>query len=1225
MKKYIKALCVLALILTYSISASSQSQNTTQGKDFWLAFGNNYDNGPSLQIRIVAPQATTVTLNFTSGNPVSFSLASGEVYTYVLSATQFQQASTVTSRQSNNSIHITSTQNISVFAISLQAHTTDATNVLPTNALGYFYHHMSYQNLDGEGDGFLVVASQDGTTVYKGNSSSPSAILNKGQVYAEYLRGGDMTSLKIRANKPVAYFVANGCVNIPAGTFYCDCLFQQQAPIEAWGNSFVVPVTSGYARNADRVRIVAAEEGTILSIEGSSNPGTHNLAAGGMLEIEINSPGCYISSNYPISVAAYLIGSARWYDANSVGDRWGDPAMAWVPSIEQTVAEVTIAAFKTGGTSSVIRTHRALVMTPTATRGNTDIKVGGITLGGGISWTESFGGFSYGSIDLTNLDATYSFVNPAGLTVLGYGLGNDESYYYLAASSARQLNPGFYVNDKHHQDMNGDTYCNDLMRFRAALNGPLDIGNPGHIKWFVNEVEVVSARDQMEWQSSSLDTDIPLLVKLEVRGTNGVTHQVGTIFTLVDPVPPVLTASITEVCREGVQAIFNANSNLGSNIQWYKNGTLIPGAIGNVYAATSSGNYTATVSNGYCTTPQSSPLTYSVNPGINTLYWNRFAFNNNWNDPVNWIDVNGVVQHTLPTECSDVHIPGNSLNFPDLDPSMTPRGFFGNPICRNITFHFRSQLGQQHLLAYEKAYVQYNFGYYNASGVYKRDGDAISAIALARGRWMPISTPLKKIASGDFSLGGFPNFWQKAFKASPTGNNFIGEFYTPSNNMATDIGTEQYYAINIWAGELLPGVRGESSAYHQNLNFVKGIMQMPYFEDPSNNLYRAHTYSGGSSHFSYYNANEDMYPILSSKPADNFPRAGEAYRFAADGIMQDVSIAGQTHTALKINVPSGVEMMIGNPFMAKFDFDKLYELNSSKIEPYYRVYSAYNFDVYSIPTGSPYLTKWILPQEAIFIGVSPGGSSKELICPPALMTGTSNYIVKSTGDDSRKDDVLYISAENAKGESWLTISMQAQKYKNILKMFSGKQNPETGEKIPPLAPDVYAYDSDTKDKNAVQFEGSLGHISHFDVSNEINGEKIILSFVNIERTNTNSLELVDNHLKKTINLLEESTYEFDYVAEASYRFSLKAGKSTTSIASVDGKFIIQMKGKTLEVSASSDISEIEIRNTAGMPLYNQGVINDSRFSQELSLPTGIYLVSVQLNNGEMKTEKIIVK
>ena len=562
MKKNIfKVIKIVLLLILFSNNAFSQGAPTTAGKDFWVSFGRNMNQNPSgarLQVRIVATKATEVTLSFTENSSLNevFNLTAGQVYTHVLTLAQktaTYHSSTTANGTTNRSLRITSDENISVYAINLFGSTTDATNVLPVNNYGTEYFTLSYKAMSTQADGYTIIASEDNTNVI--NHEGNTVQLTQGQVYSFYgSNGSDLTGRKITSNKPIAMFTTNMGALIPNNTVAADCLYQQLAPVRSWGTTFLVPVTSAtdsdnITRNRDRIRIIASQDGTTITQTGGTVQTTNvqgavtnqtspfTLNAGQFVELEINlaNNGCYINADKPIAVASYLIGTGAF------GGSFGDPAMAWIPPIEQTISSTIIAPFFSEGASVLYDEHHyALIVTPTATKGDTRVTVGAGSpqpLSGGIWRDNAASGYSFYTMNFPGATAaersnSYYFENPAGFTIMGYGLGSSESYYYLAGSAARDLTASFYINDIHNQDANGMMFCNDpSFDFRAELNF-MTSNNPGHLKWFVNGVEQTASRDQMTCSMSlSVGNNN---IKLEVLNTQNQKIEIETTMIVVN-------------------------------------------------------------------------------------------------------------------------------------------------------------------------------------------------------------------------------------------------------------------------------------------------------------------------------------------------------------------------------------------------------------------------------------------------------------------------------------------------------------------------------------------------------------------------------------------------------------------------------------------------------------------------------------------------------------------
>jgi hypothetical protein len=306
MKKILIGITFAILSITVMMAQSS-----TAGKDFWVAWGKNYlgTRAFNSQIRIAAPKSTTVTLHFTElGTQRQFNLEAGDVYTYDLTAEEKNAVINATGGKTSKSLHITSTENISLFAILMQIRVTDATHVLPANALGSNYYLLSYKSSAQDGgtsDGYTVVAVEDNTNIYE--NEILQATLNKGEVYSQYFYRQDKTGIQVSSDKPIACFVTNECTEVPADRFStgCDCLYEQMTDVSLWGRRFMVPTDT--IKNIGRVRVLAATNNTHVSYNsGTIISGSTPLNAGEFLELEITTAGkgSYIEADKPIAVGA---------------------------------------------------------------------------------------------------------------------------------------------------------------------------------------------------------------------------------------------------------------------------------------------------------------------------------------------------------------------------------------------------------------------------------------------------------------------------------------------------------------------------------------------------------------------------------------------------------------------------------------------------------------------------------------------------------------------------------------------------------------------------------------------------------------------------------------------------------------------------------------------------------------------------------------------------------
>jgi len=319
-----------------------------------------------------------------------------------------------------------------------------------------------------------------------------------------------MTGTRITATYPVAFFAVGTLVVIPfeGPQSRLSPLVEQLAPVKTWGKNFFVPVSN---ITRDIVRIVASQDGTNISQTGGifrpfvpvpgSHPSLTGIPAGRFVELEVGASGCYIEANKPVGVCSFL---TSWFLHSK-------PAQCWIPAIEQKISQAKIVPFKSN-VHYYQPNHFAIVCTPAGTEGNTTVSVGGApptTLTGG-NWIENAEAkMSFYVMPLEEETAVYTFTNPAGLIVLCYADGNTPpnyhtpaSYYYLAGAAMRELDAAFYANNIHFQELKDTAFCeNELVAFRADIEGTLH-SEQGHLKWYINGEEKISARDELEWNNT---------------------------------------------------------------------------------------------------------------------------------------------------------------------------------------------------------------------------------------------------------------------------------------------------------------------------------------------------------------------------------------------------------------------------------------------------------------------------------------------------------------------------------------------------------------------------------------------------------------------------------------------------------------------------------------------------------------------------------------------------
>lgn len=734
---------------------------------------------------------------------------------------------------------------------------------------------------------------------------------------------------------------------------------------------------------------------------------------------------------------------------------------------------------------------------------------------------------------------------------------------------------------------------------KSTVLSVLSIGPVVSYKWYKNNVEVPGQTGPTYTLNNTSTSDIASYTVKINNGFCDLTSSVAILDVVTSPDAPVLTAT----CNANGGKTFTVTSNESDIVayNWYRDGVAISGATTATYSTTVKGSYYVTIrTSGGCTSYSSDTLKVVSD----LMYWSINATDNNWNNPGNWATSAGVILNEIPDECTTVHIPGNTSVYPVLSASSVGK-------CKNIYYHFGAEVAKPQYLSYEKAYIQYNFGYYNGS-TYVTDGDAFSATPLKRGQWYALSAPLKNMASGDFSVGGYPNMWQQGFKAelSESGD-WEGVWESPSGNNALPLG-QQYNAISVWGGEYLPGVIGEDD--HKNLNALKGILEMPYFENSAVNTYhRIHEYNASTdqSKFWYYDWTVAGLPIDSTTTPGVITRGkANAYKFIFDGQLT----SGNEY---KLTVPAGTKLMIGNPVLSTLDFDKFYTANSANVESYYRLYVNNAWVVYDVNVGAAELNKNIASYQAFFIETK-GTGNIDLVFPlnDVSISRNTAHQLKSTTVEDGVENVLYVKTEDKTGEGLVTLSFNEYISGNNVDQLFSPDYPEV--------PQLYALDSKTK--NAVQYVSG----ESVDLGVKSTGtSNVSLSILNVENLNATGLSLLDKKLNKTVNMFyEDNKYEFVNDPSFQNRFVLKVEglKAPTGVDEITGnnQVNIYTEGKILHVSATDNIAEIWVSSVQGIQILN-AKNSGQHFNKTLHIASGVYIVMVKLDNGNTTVEKVIIK
>lgn len=322
-----------------------------------------------------------------------------------------------------------------------------ASLILPVESMGQQYFSMNYDNTfnrDGGANFIAVIATEANTTVlFKKNGSVVNTILlkNAGDVY-QYLTEDDPTGTEITAD-PVSsackrFAVFSGSTNSLLGTSDCrgdssDPLYQQNYPVESWGNTYgFIPFSSQSSAGTSTrfkgsiYRVLAKEDGTVITVNGTT---VATLKAGEFYprsyQAVPSTVPSIISSNKAIAVAQYALSQSC---AGGLGV--SDPDMVILNPIEYNIKKITIYS---SDKEDIDEQYLNVLIKTTAA---TTFRINGLVPAVPFTPVPSAPEYSYIKLNL-NPFGTGDFTLSAddGFNAIAYGFGDHESYGYSAGTS----------------------------------------------------------------------------------------------------------------------------------------------------------------------------------------------------------------------------------------------------------------------------------------------------------------------------------------------------------------------------------------------------------------------------------------------------------------------------------------------------------------------------------------------------------------------------------------------------------------------------------------------------------------------------------------------------------------------------------------------------------------------------------------------------------------------
>ena len=531
MKKQFKSLLLVAIFACTTLSAWSQA--STQGKEFWVSSSlvcSPDKATPTPYIAVSAEKACTVTIQGGVGNAISIvqNVAAGSwnefgnnskpeqknpqaglinVHMdaskwYPTNMNDANNVSTLVATQKNMyGLHVTATENVSVYVILSSQHSMDASNILPMTALGSEYYTQDYwskvkSGFDNAVGLTTILGTEDNTQIditpngdtFDGwvSGSTHPITLNKGQTYYLITKKSDRltgTHILAKNGKKIAVYCGVPITNIPTGIAARDCLFEQSMPVEYWGTQFIV--TRSLEKDGNLIGITATQNNTKIKVDGyvqaSINEGetyyimlqgtydpNGNNAGESPINLVLTQDAAYIETSCPCAVYSYDTGNGykgkngtELVTRGGKDDYLGDPSSVWISPIQQKIGKITFGTCYTSKTKD----HFLNVVTETATRQNTKLTAiyGATQLdkSGLLTWQPVPGNPIYSYARAKIGDANIATI---------YGNGEDESYAYSAGSAAVEM--GINVNGVTFTDgyRSDEKFCiADSVSFDAAI------------------------------------------------------------------------------------------------------------------------------------------------------------------------------------------------------------------------------------------------------------------------------------------------------------------------------------------------------------------------------------------------------------------------------------------------------------------------------------------------------------------------------------------------------------------------------------------------------------------------------------------------------------------------------------------------------------------------------------------------------------------------------------
>lgn len=446
------------LILAMPAIAQAQSYDT-KGKSFWVSFIENFTSTESraqLALYLSCDRPASVTISYLdNGHSITVPLnvpntvVEVDIDDVFGEDTELNGADAIGTEITRRSYHITASEDITVYGLSLETYSCDAFLVYPEDVLSEQHVVLAYQNMpEDTANGmarmpseFAILATTNNTNVeirpqarINGRADmAPIVItLNRGEVFfgQAWEPFTDVSGTLIDADRPVAVFSGIARTGVPTQANHGrDVLIEQMLPTANWGREVILtpfyPVTPSSPFNS-YARITPLYPGTTWTLDGVAQ-GT--LSQGRPIEIEVSRP-MVVAASGPILVAQYEHSISLRDTATSGSYTDGDPFMMLAVPSEQFDTAYTFQSV----THRDLRSHFINVVIPTDAVGTLRLDdKPPLAVFRPVPGTS----YSYAQIELQRGSHHIGASAPFGL--YAYGYGGAISYGYVGGMLFRPL------------------------------------------------------------------------------------------------------------------------------------------------------------------------------------------------------------------------------------------------------------------------------------------------------------------------------------------------------------------------------------------------------------------------------------------------------------------------------------------------------------------------------------------------------------------------------------------------------------------------------------------------------------------------------------------------------------------------------------------------------------------------------------------------------------------